>query len=142
MSNATGTLSDFDFYIAVIGQDTRSDAGRGRSPMTCSQRLPRIVACEITNTGGTPAITIGGATGGVDFTNMTDNGAGDFSVTMTNPFKREPAIFTMTTSQRSQVHSYTAGVIRVLTKAANGTNTDVNGVTHILAIGSDDSTEF
>ena len=142
LSNATGTLADYDFYIAVFGQDTKSDAGRGRYPTTCSQRKPRIVACQITNTAGTPTLTIGGATGGADFTTMTDNGAGDFSVTMTNPFKREPAVFVMTSNQRCQVHSYTAGVIRVLTQNAAGTNTDVSGVTHIMAIGSDDASEY
>jgi hypothetical protein len=134
--------SDFDFYIAVIGSDSRSDIARARYPLFNSQRKPRIVACQITNTGGTPTLTIGGATGGIDFTNLTDNGAGDFSVTIAEPFKREPAIFVMTSSQRSQVHSYSNNVIRVLTQNAGGTNTDVNGVTHILAIGSDVLDEF
>lgn len=142
LSNTSGVLTDFDFYIGVFGQDTKTDGGRGRFPTTCSQRLPRIVACEITNTAGTPTLTIGRATGGADFTGLTDNGTGDFSVTMTTPFKREPAVFAMTTTQRVQVHSYTAGAIRVLTKNAAGTNTDVTGVTHIMAIGSDDASEY
>lgn len=138
----TGTPQDYDFYLLVVGQDSRSDSGRNHYPLQCSQRKPRIVACQITNTAGTPTLTIGGATGGADFTTLTDNGAGDFSVTIAEPFKREPAIFVMTSSQRSQVHSYSNNIIRVLTKNALGVNTDVSGVTHILAVGSDDATEF
>lgn len=142
MAPQTGTPTDADFYICAIGSDARSDSARGRMPLQNSQRLPRIVACEITNTGGTPTLTIGGATGGTDFTSLTDNGAGDFSVTIAEAFKREPAIFVTTTTQRAQVHSYTAGVVRVQTRNSAGSAADTNGVTHIFVIGSDDASEY
>jgi hypothetical protein len=138
----TGTATDADFYICAIGSDARSDAGRGRMPLQNSQRLPRIIACEITNTGGTPTLTIGGSTGGTDFTTLTDNGAGDFSITVAEPFKREPAIFITTTTQRAQVHSYAANVIRLQTRASGGAATDTNGVTHVFVIGTDDISEY
>ena len=142
MAPETGTPTDSDFYIVVIGQDSRSDAGRERSPLLNSQRKPRILAAEITNTGGTWSLTQGGATGGIDFTSLTDNGAGDFSVTIAEPFAREPAILVCTTTQRAQVHSYSANVIRVLTKNSAGSNADTNGVTHLFVIGSDDGASY
>lgn len=142
MADATGTLTNFDFYIVVIGSQSRSDSARGRMPLENSQRLPRIVAGQVTNTGGTWSLSIGGATGGIDFTSLTDNGAGDFSVTLTDLFKRECAVILSTTTQRAQVHSNSSGVIRVLTKAANGTNTDTNGITQIFCIGSDDASQY
>lgn len=138
----SGSANDANFYIAAIGTDGRSDSARGRLPLENSQRKPRIVAGQVTMASGTPTISIGGATGGADLTTMTDNGAGDFSVTIAESFIREPAIFLCSTDQKCQVHSYTAGVVRILTKADNGNNTDVNGVTNILIIGSDDATEY
>lgn len=142
MADETGALVAADFYILVIGSDSSSDSARGRLPLENSQRKPRIVACQITNTAGTPTLTIGGATGGADFNTLTDNGAGDFSITITESFIREPAIFLCTTRQRVQVHSYAAGVIRLLTKTAGGTDTDVTGVTHVFVIGSDDAAQY
>lgn len=142
LATEAGTATDYDFYITVIGTDGRSDSARGRMPLENTQRKPRIVAAQVTMTGGVPAITIGGATGGADFGSLVDNGAGDFSLTITEPFIREPAIFLTTTTQRAQVHSYSASVIRVLLKNAAGSNTDTNGVTNIFVIGSDVNEEF
>ncbi len=142
LATAAQTATDYDFYILAIGSDSRSDGGKGRMPLENTQRKPRIVAAQVTMTGGVPSITIGGATGGADFGTLVDNGAGDFSLTITEPFKREPAIFVTTTTQRAQVHSYAANVIRILTKNAGGTNTDVNGVTNIFVIGSDDAASY
>ena len=136
------TATDYDFYIMAIGSDSRSDAGKGGMPLENTQRKPRIIAAQVTITGGVPSLSIGGATGGIDVTTLTDNGAGDFSLTIAEPFKREPAIFVTTTTQRAQVHSYASSVFRVLLKAANGTNTDTNGVTNIFIIGSDDSSSY
>ena len=142
MSDEAGTLVAAAFYILVIGSDSRSDSAKGRMPLENSQRKPRIVAGQISNAAGTPSISIGGATGGADLITLVDNGAGDFSVTIAESFIREPAIFLSTTRQRVQVHSYTAGVIRLLTKAAAGSNTDVTGITQIFVIGSDDAAQY
>lgn len=142
MANESPAAADGDFYILAIGSDSRSDAARGRMPLENSQRKPRIVAAQITMTGGVPTISTGGATGGVDIQSIVDTGAGDFSFTITESFIREPAIFTTSTTQRSEIHSYTAGVVRVKTKDAAGADTDVNGITNIFIIGSDDASEY
>lgn len=133
---------DADFYICAVGSDARSDAGKGRESLQNSQRNPRIIAGQIALASGTPSLSIGGTSGGIDFTNLTDTGTGDFSVTIAAPFAREPAIFLTTTTQRAQVHSYSNNTIRMLLKAANGNNSDTDGVTNILVIGSDTLDEF
>lgn len=137
----TATATDADFYLLVIGQDSRSDAGKNRSPLLNNQRKPRIIAGEVTNTGGTYSITVGGATGGTDFTNLTDNGTGDFSVTIASPFKREPALFAATTSIRVMA-TYTTDVMRFVARNAAGSTQDITGQTYIFAIGSDDVSEY
>lgn len=142
MAPESQTPTDGDFYICAIGTDSRSDSARGRLPLENSQRKPRIVAGQVTMASGTPSISIGGATGGADLTTLVDIGTGNFSVVIAESFIREPAIFLTTTTQSAEVKSYSAGVIDIKTKAANGNDTDVDGVTNIFIIGSDDATEY
>jgi hypothetical protein len=142
MAPESGTPTDGDFYILIIGVDGRSDARKGRKPLENSQRKPRIVAGQITVAAGVPSITIGGATGGADFTTMVDGGTGDFSFTIAQSFAREPAIFLTTTSQGAEVVSYTNGVVRFKTKNSAGNDADVNGVTSIFIIGTDVNETF
>lgn len=138
MAPTTGTATDSDFYICAMGQDSRSDAGRLRAPLQNSQRKPKITVCEVTNTGGTWTFTTGGNTGGADFTTIVDNGAGDFTISIAEPFAREPAIFATTTTQRAQVlFTSTGSTVEVQTLNSAGSATDVNGVTHVMCIGSD-----
>lgn len=139
---ATGTGVDGSFYICAIGQDGRSDAGNLRVTLENSQRKPRIVAFEVTNTAGTWSITVGGATGGTDVGTLTDVGTGEFSVLLATPYKREPAIFAMSTLQRAQVHSYSSGTIRIQTRNGGGNLADASGITHVFCIGSDDASEY
>jgi hypothetical protein len=142
MAPESGTPTDGDFYILAIGTDGRSDAAKGRMPLENSQRLPRIVAGQITVASGTPTISIGGATGGADLTTIVDGGTGDFSFTIAQAFAREPAIFLSTTTQEAEVVSFTAGVVRFKTKNSSGNDTDVNGVTNIFIIGTDRNETF
>lgn len=142
MAPESGTPTDGDFYILVIGCDSKADGGRGRLPLENSQRKPRIVAGQVTMAAGTPSLSIGGATGGADLITLTDIGTGNFSVAIAESFAREPAIFLTTTTQSAEVKSYSAGVIDIKIKAANGDDTDVNGVTNIFIIGSDDVSQY
>lgn len=142
LSDQTPTNGDSDFYIVVMGSDSQSDAGRCRMPILSSQRKPRIVAGQVAVADGVPSINVGGATGGADFTSMTDNGTGDFSVTLTDIYKREPIILLSTYLQHAQVHSYSNGVLRFLIKDFSGNAKDQNGVTNIFIIGSDDASEY
>lgn len=140
----TGSGVDSDFYIVVIGQDTFSDSGKNRDILENSQRKPRIVVGQVANSGGSWSWAIGGNTGALDFSStITDNGAGDATVTVSELFAREAAVIITSTTQRAQLHTaYTNGAIRFLTKAADGTDTDANGITNIFVIGSDDATQY
>lgn len=142
----TGSGVDADFYIVVVGQDTLSDSGKNRNFLQNSQRKPRIVVGQVLNTAGTWSWAVGSATGMLDFSaTITDNGAGDATVTVSDLFKREAAVILTSTTQRAQLHTAynaTTGEIRFLTKAADGTNTDVSGVTNIFIIGSDDVSQY
>jgi hypothetical protein len=133
-------VADQDFYIVVIGQRSRSDAGRLRSVITTTQRKTRIVAATITNTGGTWSWT----NGLPDFSStITDTGAGDFSLTLSKPFAREPIVIATTTTQRAQCGAAAAtNLVRIQTRAAGGAATDTNGITNVFIIGSDDLTEY
>lgn len=126
------------FYICAVGSDSLSDSEKGRLPLLNSQRMPRIVAVQISNTGGTYSISIGGATGGTSVTSLTKVGAGNFTMVLSTPFVREPAVFVSTTSQRSQLLSFTqsTSTINVNLASAGGTATDVNGITNVVVIGS------
>ncbi len=138
---ASGVATDADFYLVVMGQDSRHDGGKNRSPLRNNQRDPRIVACDVNNTGGVYSLTVGGATGGADFTTLTDTAAGDFSITIASPFKREPAIIVMASSLRPAV-SYSNSVIRVQVRNGTGTLSDTNGPIYVFVIGSDDASEY
>ena len=133
--------ADQDFYVCAIGALSTSDAGNDYNPILNSQRFPRIVAFEITNTSGSWTCTIGSADIGAT---ITDNGAGDFTVTLAEPFAREPAIFVTSTTQRGQVGSFTqaTSTLRVQTRAAGGAATDTDGKTYVLCIGSQDQGEY
>jgi hypothetical protein len=143
MSPESTTPGACQFYFCAIGSDAQSDSAKGRMPIQTSQRKTRILAAQVTMASGVPSITVGAETGGADFSGIVDNGAGDFSLTFATPFAREPAVFVTTSNQRSQLSTAatTAGC-RVLIKAANGDNTDVDGVTNIFIIGSDDATQY
>jgi len=143
MAPESGTPGNCTFYFAAIGNDARSDSARGRMPLLTSQRKTRILEAQVTMASGVPSISTGAATGGIDFSGITDNGAGDFSLTFASPFKRVPAVFVTTALQRSQLsEAATVSGCRVLIKDAAGNNADVDGITHVLVIGSDDTTEY
>lgn len=132
--------ADANFYFLALGSDSESDVGKCNTPLENNQRKPRVVVAEVTNSAGSWSKTIGST----DFGAITDNGAGDFSMTMAEPFAREGAVFAFTTTQRATISANMtgAGVVRVLTKNAGGSAADVSGKTFVLCIGSDDASEF
>ena len=133
-------VADQDFYILTIGQRSKSDAGRAKTPISSTQRKNRIIAATLTNAGGTWSWT----TGQNDFnTSITDTGAGDFSIVLRKPFARAPIVIATTTTQRAQCGAAaTTSTIRIQTRAAGGAATDTNGITNVFIIGSDDICEY
>lgn len=136
---ASGSGSDsFPFYLVVQGSDSPEHGSRYRKATKIVDRLPRLVAGQISWSGGTPSIV----TGTGDFT-IEDTGTGVLTVTYVNPFLREPF---------SLANQDAAG--NVTLNAANGVATSVFNCfnaagaaadpadLHFLTIGFDDADEY
>lgn len=134
-------VADQDFYLVVLGQRSRSDAWGRRASLLNTQRSPRIVVASMTNTSGTWTFL----NGAPDFSStITDTGAGDFSIVLSQKYAREPVVIATSTTQRAQCGAAVAtnNTIRIQTRAAGGAATDTDGITNIFVIGSNDPSEY
>ena len=96
-----------------------------------TQRLPRQLAFKVTGTG-TAAISIGK----YDAT-LTDNGTGDYTLTFTKAFARNPVVVAScaTATCYAEVKSATTTAVNILTVANDNTATDA--VFHVIVQGYD-----
>jgi len=126
------------FYLIVQGSDNPSIGARERKVTKVTDRLPRLVAGHIAYSGGTPSIVDG--TG--DFT-VADTNTGIVTITLVNPFEREPVVV----ANQDAVGNVTVGAAATSSTIilecfnAAGTNTDPADL-HFFCIGSDDPTEY
>lgn len=141
-ADRTPTATDTAFYIMACGTDCRSDTWGRNTPLQNSQRKLQIVAAEVTNTSGAWTKSIGS----VDFGAVTDVGVGDFSMTIASGTvvpAREIAIFAHTTGQQAIVaEAGASALVHVKTLNGLGNAADADGVTQILAIASQDASEY
>ena len=89
----------------------------------------------LVNNAGTPSISLGGATAGVDAT-VVDTGTGDAAITLTKPFLRPPCIICtgkVTNAQVKATPTTSAFSIVTFNDAGTATDDDVN----ILVLGYD-----
>jgi len=141
LGDNSSTGVDCPFYILAVGTDSREETGRGDHPVLNSQRKPRIECAQFTVTGGTPTLTVG-----TKIVALTDNGTGDFSLTLATPFKREFASFALSggagTTGLSCVltTANTTSVTRIGTWAITPAITDptLGSAVNVIMIGSDD----
>lgn len=85
---AAGSASDAaPFYLVIQGSDNPQYGTQQRKVTRVSDRLPRLIAGHVSWSAGTPSIIKG--TG--DFT-IVDTGTGVLTVTLVNPFAREPLV--------------------------------------------------
>jgi len=133
----TPTVQDTDFYIVAVGLDTRDMHGNAFSRLQNSQRKPRIVAGQITVTAGAPSFSINSN----EFTSVTDNGVGDFTLNLASPFSRECAVLVCANNCKSTVHTGSASAPRIRCITGGGAAFDPTTVDFIL-IGSDDVSEY
>ena len=158
--DTTTTVRDVDFYIAVLGSDSKDNYARDAVYGICSsQRKTRIAFTKLTYTAGVPAIntdyaytTPAGATTSADFQGtVTDNGTGDATVKLKQGFLREPVVFTTNVSNRVQVSAVSTetiggraywNTIRTISRLADGTAPADPTTVMILAIGADDLAEY
>lgn len=142
--DATPTAQDNAFYILVVGTDSREETTRVGCIPQNAQRKPRIEAFQYTVSTGTETVTVGSK-----IATLTNNGAGDNTITFTEPFKREFAVFALAGPGASKVQAVaqaanTSSVARIQTYNVAGSLTDPSGGSpvHVIVIGSMDATEF
>lgn len=129
ITDEAGTVEDSDFTLLVLVSGNSDESGTRRDQVRVPQLYPEIVAGRVTVTAGTPAITIGGATNGVDFA-LTDNGVGDITVTLT------------AAALRTIVPVVTGKDARCQLLASPDTNSFRVGGFDASAVAADDSFEF
>lgn len=88
INDTSAVVQDCDFILLALMSGNSDGSGRCLDPLLVPQLYPEILAGRIVTTVGVPALTIGGATNGVDFT-VTDNGVGDVSITLARAAGRE-----------------------------------------------------
>lgn len=121
--DSAGAALDTNLNIHFLASMRNFHAGRMRKLLQALQPYPRIVLGRITN-NGTAAITIGGATNGTDFS-IVRNGAGDVSVTFSDPCKRLPVICATGKTTNAQLKAApTVNGFQVLCSNDSGTATD------------------
>lgn len=133
----TGTVQDDAFYIVVIGSDIRDEHGLAYAPVENSQRKPRIVVGQVTVSAGTPTFSINSN----EFSSVTDNGAGDFTLNLSDVFRQECIVIATARAGRAQVHTGSASAPRLICLSAGGVATDPTTVDFIL-LGTDDPSEY
>lgn len=136
-ADTTPTAQDCDFYLIVVGSDSRDEHGIAWDPIMNPQRLPRIVAGQITYSAGVPSVTVNAQS----FSSITDNGTGDATLNLARPFRQECIVMATSRSGRVQVSVGSASAPRLLAMNAAGVATDPTSVDFIL-LGSDDVSEY
>jgi hypothetical protein len=129
--NASGTATDADFYVAVLGWNSVVEAPRKWVAVKSPQLRARVETFSIDVVSGTPTLAIGSNAG-----TITDNGVGDYSITYTKPFAREPIVL-MSSYHRCQARpesSTTAA--RLFASNAAGSAVDT-GLVNVVVFGYD-----
>lgn len=135
--DAAGSLADFDFYLFAVGCDAGTITGGLRREINTVHRLGRLLAFEITVTGGVPALTIGG-----ESATIADTAPGVYTISYGTALKRAAEIVAIAdgTSIVTISASTTTGcVVRTFSNA--GAAADA-GLVHIFALGYDDTAEY
>jgi carbon monoxide dehydrogenase subunit G len=120
--------------MVVYGDDSKDENWGMSRLVEVPQIKPRMECFRISGSG---AASI--ALGSTDAT-LVDNGTGDYSLTWTKAFAREPVVIVTAKAGRAQVHSTaTTTAARVLSFNAAGSATDDD--INVLVIGYDYVTE-
>lgn len=135
------TATDCDFYIWVYGTLSRDYSGRHFKEVRTPMRKPRFMYTAITTSAGSPIFTFTNVDN-IEFgSSITDNGTGDYTLSFTGSFAREPAILIGSTSV-AMVHTTSASSVRIQTNSYGGGLSDVTDACYIMILGSDDSNEY
>lgn len=129
-----GALSDEDVYALVLGWDNPHISGVSERAVKVPQVAPRMEVFRIDGIG-VAAIDLGST----DAT-LVDNGAGDYSLTWAEPFKREPVVIVCAKDIRAQLAAAaTTTGCRILTFSNAGVAVDDE--VYVIVLGFDSSDE-
>lgn len=135
--DTAGAATDFDFYLYALGRDSNTISQVPGRAVQTPQRLARFLPFELTVSGGTPTVNIGGK----DFS-VTDNGVGDFSLAITKPFKRAPhVVMSVNSSRLATAHTVSTSLVRINAFTEAGAAVDASLI-HGFVLGFDTADEY
>jgi hypothetical protein len=134
--DSDGSATTGGMHLFVLGWDRENRIGRRRMSLKVPQLAPRMLAFNITVTGGTPVIT------GYDGATITDNGVGDFTLTFTKAFLRAPVV--VASSSGSGAVAVTASSTTACTvKCSNAAGSAQDPTTvGVLVVGFDNAQQM
>lgn len=117
--SAAEAAEDNSFYMLVLGWDAKDEQWGGNKRIQVPQLKPRMESFRISGSG-TAALALGST----DAT-LVDNGTGDYSLTWTEPFAREPIVIVTAKANRAQcLSAATTTAVNVGSFGATGTAAD------------------
>lgn len=136
--NQAGTATDAILHVVVVGSDSRDEHGGANARVQSPQRKPRIVAGSVTQSAGTYSL----GQNAQAFTGVTKNGTGDITLTFKQPFRQAPVVILSAAGTRSQLASVSATDVRLVGLAGGAPTATDPSLFNILAVGSDDPSEY
>lgn len=138
--DSSAVAADVNFHVLLLGSNSSFRAGRMRKNLQVPQLNPRIIVGKLVDSAGTPTISIGGATNGIDFT-VTDDGTGAYTITLARPFKRLPVVCCTAKATNAQLSAApTVSAFSILCSNDSGTATDDD--VNFVALGYDTTLEY
>ena len=131
----SASAADVPFHLVVLGWDCYAEQTNMRRSLQATQLRPRLEGLRINLTGTTASVTVGS-----DIATVERNGAGDYTITLTKPFKQAPIALVTGKAHIAVLGDETAAdEIVVLTFGADTNAAD--GTFDVLLLGSDADNE-
>lgn len=126
---------DNSFYMLVVGWDAKDEQWGGNKRIQVPQLKPRLETFRVSGSG-TAAIALGSTDA-----SLVDNGTGDYSLTWTTPFAREPIVICTAKAGRAQcLSAATTTGVNIGSFGATGTAADDD--INVFVLGYDSSMEL
>ncbi len=132
--NSSEAAEDNAFYVLIVGWDRKDDTHGVKRAIQIPQRETRVEVFRVTGSG-TAVIDLGTTDAA-----LTDNGTGDYTLTWTKPFKREPIVIPSAKSGRVQLLA-NASTTSANIGTFNSTGSAADGIFSVLVIGFDTADE-
>lgn len=133
---AAAVPADRIFHVFILGTRSKEETGRVYAPINGSQRESRLIAVKVNYSGGVPSVS----TNTTDISAVSDNGTGDFTLTLARPFRRAPVVVSSAEGDVATVISVSSTQVRILVGDSAGTAADTPA--HVAILGSDDPAQY